>query len=73
MEFKEFLERYLGIVIGILIACIIIALGWVYVVECLVLIGFGAWLGNYVQGNKTLVKNRLKKGIDRILKDDDEE
>ena len=72
MEFKEFMSRYLGIIIGILVACVIIAFRWMYLVECLVLIGIGAWVGNYVQANKTLVKNKLKKGIDRILKDDEE-
>ena len=70
MTFKEFLDKYLGLIIGILIAIFIIGIGGVYVVQCCALIALGAWLGSYVQKNKTSVKTKLKGAIDKVLKDE---
>ncbi len=73
MTFKEFLDKYLGMVIGIAIAVLVIILGGVYVVQCIALIALGGWLGKYVQGHKTKVKTQLKNAIDKVLKDDDDD
>ena len=72
MTFKDFLDRYLGLIIGVLIAALVILLGGVYVVQCIALIILGGWAGRYVQKNKTKVKTQLKGAIDKVLKDDDE-
>ena len=66
MTFKEFVDKYMGIVIGVLIALLIIALGAVYVVECIILIVAFGWLGRYVQNNKNIVKEKLKTFIDKF-------
>lgn len=73
MDFKEFINKYLGMIIGILVAVVLIALGMVYVVECIVLIAVCGYIGKYIQGNKTVVKTKLKDGIDKVFKDDEEE
>jgi predicted Co/Zn/Cd cation transporter (cation efflux family) len=72
MTFKEFLDKYLGLIIGVLIAIIVILLGGVYVVQCIALIVLGGWVGRYVQKNKTKVRTQLTGVIDKVLKDDDD-
>lgn len=59
MSFNEFTEKYLGMIIGILIALLLIALNVVDIfVKIAVVIG-GAWLGKYIQTNKETVKEKL--------------
>lgn len=71
MTFKEFLDKYLGMIIGVLIAIAIILFGGVYVVECVALVIALGWLGKYVQSNKSKVRTGLKSTIDKVLKDDE--
>lgn len=66
MSFKEFSDKYLGIIIGIIIAILIIAFGLIYVFECIALIVVAAWLGKYIQSNKEVVKEKLKNLIDKF-------
>lgn len=66
MSAKEFLDRYLGMIIGIIIALLIIAFNLVFEFECLALIVVCAWLGYYIQKNKPDVKERLKRWIDKF-------
>lgn len=66
MSFKEFTDRYLGMIIGIVIALLLIAFKLVDIfVYIAVIIGAG-WLGRYVQTNKELVKEKLKTFIDKF-------
>ena len=66
MTFKDFLDKYFGMIIGILIAVLFIAFGLVQVLECIALIIVMGWLGKYVQTNKEAVKETLKRLIDRF-------
>lgn len=66
MSFKEFIDKYLGMIIGIIIALIAIAFGFVYVLECIAIVIFAGWLGKYIQNNKETVKEKLKNFIDRL-------
>lgn len=63
---KEFWNKYRGAIIGVIIAILII---WTRVykffVAVIVIIVF-AIIGNYVQANKELVKEKLKNFIDRF-------
>lgn len=63
---KEFWNKYRGAIIGVIIAILII---WTRVykffVAIIVIIVF-AIIGNYVQANKELVKEKLKNFIDRF-------
>ncbi len=66
MTFREFLDKYLGIIIGVLVAIVIILAKAVYLCECIVLIFALGWFGRYVQKNKDSVKEKLKGWIDRF-------
>ncbi len=73
MTFKEFLDKYLGMIIGAIVALLVIIFGGVYVVECVALIVLCAWLGSYVQKNKSSVRTKLKGAIDQVLRDDEDD
>lgn len=66
MTFKDFADKYLGMIIGVIIAILCIAFNLVYVAECIILIVFAGWLGKYVQNNKETVKEKLKSWIDKF-------
>jgi len=66
MTFKDFVDKYMGILIGVVIALLIIAFGLVHLVECIVLIIALGWFGGYVQRNKDSVKDKLKSMIDKF-------
>lgn len=65
-NFKEFMDHYLGMIIGILVVAFAIIFGWVYVFECIALLIGGAWLGKYVQNNKESVKEKIKNLVDKF-------
>lgn len=66
MNSREFFDRYLGMIIGIIIAVLVIMFHLVYFVECIALIVGAAWLGKYIQANKEKVKENLKNMIDKF-------
>ena len=59
MSFNEFTEKYLGMIIGILIALLFIAFNLVDIFVKIAVIVGGAWLGKYIQTNKETVKEKL--------------
>jgi len=70
MSFRDFMEKYIGMLIGIATAILIIILDQpfkiVKMIEyILIIIGFG-YLGNYIQSNKEIVKTKLKTFIDKL-------
>lgn len=65
-DFKNFCLEHKGAIIGGLIAIIIACTGFYKVLIALAIIGFGIWIGNYVQKNKEQVKEKLKNFIDRF-------
>ena len=65
-SFKEFLSKYLGAIIGVIVAILILCTKLYELMIGIVLILMGAFVGNYVQKNKDEVKIKLKDFIDRL-------
>lgn len=65
-DFKNFINKYRGAIIGIIVAIVILATRLYALIVGILLILAGAFIGNYVQQNKEDVKAKLKKFIDRM-------
>ncbi len=65
-EVKNFWNRYKGAIIGVVIAILILITRLHDLILAIVVIGLGAFIGNYVQQNKEDVKTKLKSFIDRM-------
>ena len=65
-EIKNFIMKYRGAIIGIIIAIVLLITRLYDVIIGILIILAGALVGNYVQLNKDEVKTKLKKFIDRI-------
>lgn len=65
-DVKKFFQKYGGGIIGGLIALVLACTGLYRVVIGIVLVVFGIWVGNYVQKNKEVVKEKLKNLIDKM-------
>lgn len=64
--FKQFWSQYRGAIIGIIIAVLILITRLHDLILAIVVLVLGAFIGNYVQYNKDLVKTKLKGFIDRM-------
>jgi uncharacterized membrane protein len=64
--FKGFWNQYRGAIIGIVIAILILITRLHDLILAIVVLVLGAFIGNYVQYNKDLVKSKLKGFIDRM-------
>ena len=65
-DFKKFLGKYCGAIIGIVVAIVILATRLYDLIIGIVVIALGAFIGNYVQQNKEDVKLKLKGWIDKM-------
>ncbi|MFR2534325.1 MAG: DUF2273 domain-containing protein [Clostridia bacterium] len=65
-DFKEFLMKYRGAIIGALIAILLLCTGFYRLIIGIILIFIGIYVGNYVQLNKEDVKEKLKRWIDKM-------
>ena len=65
-ELKKFLRTYGGALIGAIIAIIILCTRLYDLIIWIVFICFGLYLGNYIQHNKSSVKEKLNNFIDRL-------
>ena len=65
-DFKNFFEKYLWSIIGVVIALIMILFKLVYFILCIALIVGFAVLGYKMQKNKVNIKEKLKAFIDKI-------
>ena len=63
---KDFIIRYRGALIGILVAIVILCTKLYMLIVGVVLVAICAFLGNYIQQNKYEVKEKLKSFIDRM-------
>lgn len=63
---KKFLTTYAGAIIGALVAIIILCTHLYDLMIWIIFIAFGIFVGNYIQRNKTDVKEKLKNFIDRL-------
>ena len=66
MNFKDLWNNYKGAIIGIIIAILILITRLHDLILAIVIIGLGAFIGNYVQQNKEDVKTKLKSFIDKM-------
>lgn len=63
----NFIEKYGGMIIGILIGLIILNFSFLYeFFKFILIIGVCAWIGNYFQKNKGKIKEFLKNLIDKM-------
>ena len=62
----NFLSKYKGAIIGVIVAIIILATRLYEVIVGILLILAGAFVGNYIQQNKDEVKDKTKKFIDKM-------
>lgn len=65
-EFKKFLSKYKGAIIGVVVAIIVLATRLYELIVGVLLVLAGAIVGNYIQQNKEDVKAKLKKFIDKM-------
>ncbi|MFR0823215.1 MAG: DUF2273 domain-containing protein [Clostridia bacterium] len=65
-DFKEFLMKYRGAIIGALIAILLLCTGFYRLIIGIILVFIGIYVGNYVQLNKEDVKEKLKRWIDKM-------
>lgn len=65
-EIKKFLSTYAGAIIGALVAIVILCTHLYDLMIWILFIVLGIFVGNYIQHNKTIVKERLKNFIDRL-------
>ena len=56
----------MGALIGALVAILILLTNLYKLIIGIILVFGGMYVGNYVQRNKTMVKEKLKKFIDRM-------
>ena len=63
---KEFWSNYKGAILGVIFAILIIMTNLYKLIVAVVLIILGAIVGNYIQQNKQIVKDRLKNFIDKF-------
>ena len=64
--FKDFWNQYKGAIVGVVIAILILITRLHDLILAIVVLLLGAFIGNYVQQNKDLVKTKLKNFIDRM-------
>ena len=65
-DFKNFLLKYRGALIGLLIAILLLALQIYKVIVAIIIIIVCMIAGNFIQQNKELVKDKMKDFIDRF-------
>ena len=65
-DFKNFLTKYFGGIVGGVIALILACTGLYRIIVGIVLVLIGVWAGNYFQHNKSKVKEKIKEFVDKI-------
>ena len=61
----NFIEKHAGFIIGALIGLILVLLDWTAVLINVIIIVFLGFAGKYVQGNKDVVKGKIKNLIEK--------
>ena len=65
-DFKNFITNYMGAIIGVIVAILILATRLHKLIIGIIIIIACAFVGNYIQQNKYEVKEKLKNFIDRV-------
>ena len=63
---KDFWNNFKGAILGVIVAILIILTNLYKLIVAVILIVLGAIVGNYIQQNKQVVKDRLKNFIDKF-------
>lgn len=63
---KNFWDNYKGAIIGVIIAILVLLTNLYRLFIAIILIFIGAIVGNYIQQNKSEVKEKIKNFIDRV-------
>ncbi len=64
-QVKKFLMKYIGAIIGGIVAIIALILQiHKFLIACVIIVA-GVLLGNYIQQNKESVKNKIKKIVEK--------
>lgn len=63
---NNFFYQYRGAIIGIIIAILFLVFELYKVILGICIIVVGALLGNYIQNNKPVIKEKLKSFIDKM-------
>lgn len=65
-DVKDFFMKYRGAIIGAIIAILILCTGFYKLIMGIILVCIGIYVGNYVQINKSQVKENVKNFIDKL-------
>ena len=65
-EMKDFFMKYRGSIIGALIAILVLCTGFYRLIIGIILVYIGIYVGNYIQLNKSNVKEKIKNFIDKL-------
>ncbi len=63
---EKFVTKYMGAIIGVVVAILILATRMYILIIWISVIVAGAFLGNYVQRNREEVKTKLRNLIDKM-------
>lgn len=63
---RDFWNNYKGAILGVIVAILIILTNLYKLIVAIILLVLGAIVGNYIQQNKQVVKDRLKNFIDKF-------
>ena len=72
-DLKKIFIQYGGAIIGGIIALILSCTGLYRIVIALVLIGIGAYIGNYIQHNKQEAKDKAKEIFENCILAEDKQ
>ncbi len=61
----KFIEKHAGFIIGALIGLLLVVLKWTTFIINVIIIVFLGYAGKYVQGNKDVVKEKIKNLIEK--------
>ena len=65
-DFKKFVTKYAGAIIGVLVAIILLCTSlYKFIIWAVLIVEFG-YFGYYIQCNKESVKEKVKNFIDRL-------
>lgn len=65
-DIKDFIMKFRGAILGAIIAILILCTGFYKLIIGIILVCIGIYVGNYIQINKTEVKEKIKSFIDRL-------
>lgn len=65
-DIKNFFTTYAGAIIGAIVAIIILCTHLYELLIWIIFIALGIWIGNYIQHNKEIVKDKIKNFVDKL-------